>query len=834
MKLKHLLGTTALAMACSSLAIPLAHAQQASSQPAADSGGIEEVVVTARQRSENEVDVPISLQAFSKDQLEAANITDLNSLQYQAGFTFQQGVSTQGGGREFPALIMRGLQSTYGGDNSNSGSVFVDGIYVSAGLASINTADVSQVEVLKGPQNVYFGKNTFGGAINYITSNPSDEFEGSVEASGSERGDSNLIATIEGPLVEGLLDGRLMVEDYHKAAQYHATDGGDLGEEGTKSITGVLYATPSKDLWLRFRVHYQQDDDSAADLGFIQGTALGDTLTQCENVGHGTTATGANDPVNLVYPYFCTGKIPSLAKTGTSALDQNTFVPPDFAQALATNDWGGVSDPLDGKVPKLDHSGLRRDILELAFQAGYDLPDNFNFAFNAGYNKDASYDIWDLDRSNIQNYINGQPIVSNDLTIDARITSDPTQRLRALLGVSYFHSLYEVVQDDDNFYGQSGPEESVFAAYYSGPSLQTGNYVHETDSTKAIYGSLDFDITDWLTATAEARYQHDTVTDTNPYIDAPTLAKFDKSFDNFLPRFILKAHPQDDWTFYASYSEGVQPTNLQSGYIALNPAQQAYVDTALPGTGDYTKQATLDSWEIGAKQVLFDNRFQYGLALYDEKWNNQQTSVSVFNPSTCTVPEDNGVNPLCPLPYYGTSAYISNQARVKGIEFSGDALITDNWSADIEVDYKNAVWDKYFNNTLSNWTGGVSYFNGNDLSRVPKLSGVLSSTYRDHLVGDWNWYIRGQVTYTGSMYADDVNIGKTSAYARVNASLGFTKGNLNLELYAKNLFDDKNWDWASRVPSLVSASDNETFYNMGVLVQAPDRRDFGVKLNYKF
>ena len=255
MKFRHLLGTTALCVVSGCFAMPVAQAQT-TTQASTDTSGIETVTVTARQRSENEVDVPISIQAFSKDQLDAAGITDLNTLQYQAGFTFQEGVSTQGGGREFPALIMRGLQSTYGGDNSNSGSVFVDGIYVSAGLASINTADVTQVEVLKGPQNVYFGKNTFGGAINYITSNPSDEFGGSVEASASARGDANFIGTVEGPLIDGLLDGRLMVQDYHKAAQYHATDGGDLGEEGTKSITGVLYATPTNDLWIRVRAHY--------------------------------------------------------------------------------------------------------------------------------------------------------------------------------------------------------------------------------------------------------------------------------------------------------------------------------------------------------------------------------------------------------------------------------------------------------------------------------------------------------------------------------------------------------------------------------------------------
>ena len=104
------------------------------------------------------------MQLLSAAKIQAAGLFDLNTLQYQAGFTVQQAASTAAGGREFPSLIFRGLQSTYGGGQDNSGSLFVDGIYISAGQASIDTIDVTQIELLKGPQNVYFGKNTFASA----------------------------------------------------------------------------------------------------------------------------------------------------------------------------------------------------------------------------------------------------------------------------------------------------------------------------------------------------------------------------------------------------------------------------------------------------------------------------------------------------------------------------------------------------------------------------------------------------------------------------------------------------------------------------------------------
>jgi iron complex outermembrane receptor protein len=786
--------------------------------PAASSPSIEEIVVTARQRAENEVDVPISIQAFSASQIQANGINDLNSLQFQAGFTFQQAASTQAGGREFPALIMRGLQSTYGGGQDNSGSLFVDGIYISAGQASINTADVQQIEVLKGPQNVFFGKNTFGGAINFITSNPSNEFGGSVEASGSARGSNDVNLMVEGPIIDGILNGRLNLQNYEKAAQYHTTDGGDLGAEKTQSVTGTLYATPTDDLWLRFRGHYQQDDDSAADLGFIPGSVFGSAC----NAGHGTDASGAAVAVKLSAPYFC-GSIPSLGQTGGVVLDQNTAIPAAFATSLGNNDFGGAADPILADVPGLNHSGLRRDVLQLSAQAGYTLPYNANFELNAGYNKTQSDDIWDLDRSPNEIFINAQPIESSDLTIDGRVASDQSQFIRGVVGASFFHSHYELSQDDDNFYGYA-----PLSFIYSGTSIQSSSYVNETDNTWAVYGSVDYDIVSWLTATAEGRYQHDvlrdlTVSDT----------QYSKSFNNILPRFILRFHPEHSWDFYASYSEGIQPAQLQTGFINATPAQRAYLATVVPGANEYSPLAHLDSWEVGAKQELFDGRIQYGLALYDEKWDKQQTTAAVFNPVSCGFTYN---TPACPLSNSGTFLYLSNNAEIKGIEFNGSAQITDQLSADLSVDYKHGIWLQYYNSTLASFTGGVSHFDGNQISRVPSLSGAFSATYKDHLFDDWDWFIHPQVQYTGGMYESEINTAKTSAFARVNGQIGIQRGDLTLEFYAINLFDDKNWDFASRVPELANTADLFSNYStyLGVLVQAPDRQDVGFKLTYHF
>jgi iron complex outermembrane receptor protein len=171
---------TLLLAAASLLSQQNCRAQQ--SVASADSGGLEEIIVTARARSEQAIDVPISVQTF------------YNS----------QGMSTQGGGREFPTLVFRGLSTNFGYGFNDSGALFVDGIFVSGGTASVTMADVSQVEVLKGPQNVYFGKNTFGGAINLITSNPSEDFHGYANVGASTKDSFDDTFSVEGALVPNL------------------------------------------------------------------------------------------------------------------------------------------------------------------------------------------------------------------------------------------------------------------------------------------------------------------------------------------------------------------------------------------------------------------------------------------------------------------------------------------------------------------------------------------------------------------------------------------------------------------------------------------------------
>ena len=89
-------------------------------------------------------------------------------------------------------------------DNDNpllrTAAVFMDGVYVVGGIQSLNLQDVERVEIIKGPQSALFGRNTFAGAINYITKAPTDEMQLDVSALVAERNEYALGASLSGPI----------------------------------------------------------------------------------------------------------------------------------------------------------------------------------------------------------------------------------------------------------------------------------------------------------------------------------------------------------------------------------------------------------------------------------------------------------------------------------------------------------------------------------------------------------------------------------------------------------------------------------------------------------
>jgi len=157
-----------------------AFAQDADVAPAEeDTGGIEEIVVTAQKRAESAQDVPIAISVFSGESLSERAVTNVSQLTAVApNVNFDNGVAYTGSTAVLAASI-RGIGSSDFAFNIDPGvGVYVDGVYLARSVgANQDLLDTGRIEVLKGPQGTLFGRNTIGGAVSIVTRDPAGEFQ---------------------------------------------------------------------------------------------------------------------------------------------------------------------------------------------------------------------------------------------------------------------------------------------------------------------------------------------------------------------------------------------------------------------------------------------------------------------------------------------------------------------------------------------------------------------------------------------------------------------------------------------------------------------------------
>lgn len=172
--------------------------------PETAASGIADIVVTARRTAENLQSTPVAVTALGSQALEVAQIQDATDLQRVA-----PSFSIQTGGPSVSGLVfvsLRGQQNQNPGTaNDPTVATYIDGVYIPRpSQGQTDLADIERLEVLRGPQGTLFGRNTTGGAINILTSDPKDYFE--VLAKG-QVGNYNFTSaglTVNAPLGDGL------------------------------------------------------------------------------------------------------------------------------------------------------------------------------------------------------------------------------------------------------------------------------------------------------------------------------------------------------------------------------------------------------------------------------------------------------------------------------------------------------------------------------------------------------------------------------------------------------------------------------------------------------
>jgi iron complex outermembrane recepter protein len=841
-----------LATSTAVVALSIVMAAPVYAQPA-----LEEIIVTARKRDENLKEIPLSISAFSASDIEKGGFKGLEDIAFAApGMQF----SNQGGqipGRYTSAIRFRGMNVNSDSPSLQLGSLFIDGVYVLGGTSSIPLDDVERIEVIKGPQSAYFGRNTFGGAVNYITKNPSmSEYKGKFSASAATYSEFDISASHEGPLVEDKLAYRVGTRLYSKGSMFTASDGGDLGEESSKSINATLYATPTDALTAKFRAFYVKDDDGPAAGGIVAGIR-NDSCT-------GTTVATQDPATPTARPrnYIC-GVVPTqgnaISSIGTrQIIDSNTSLFPAQLGFIGrptflVDNLINRANRAEVNVPTIDSMGLERDIFRTSLALNYEFANGYDFDVQGGYNRLRANWLRDFGLSAIENWYSRDPQDAKDRSFEARITSPQDQPLKWLVGGNYYRQKF--VQS-----GSGGDSVSLCTTVISAPPpgerctrnpFFTGNtLLQNTDRIKAwgIFGSASYDITEELTASFEGRYQNNNAA-TAILTPAP-LTKIDK---NFLPRAILRYQPTDETNIYVSYAKGViqgQP-NAQIATATANELRQ--YQAQLPGVGPVLPAETLDMYELGWKQSLMDNRINFNVAGYYGEWKNQKGRGLGVIQEDCGSPSHGftgGCTTGSPLglgvpgqparnldgtPFLNSrNVNIPGNSKLWGVEWESAAAITEAWDAKFVLTYARSKYKDFLFNFVTP-IAGFSQMKGNANARFPKWSGSLTSGYTAELTQDWDWFFNGDLQYFGKAYVDESNLAQCNDYFLANARAGVEKESVRLELFVKNVFNDKNWAACSRWTDFDNAPNLALLtFNQGVAVSPQDKRQFGLRTSINF
>jgi iron complex outermembrane receptor protein len=526
----------------------------------------------------------------------------------------------------------------------------------------------------------------------------------------------------------------------------------------------------------------------------------------------------------MINPYFCNG-IPSLGSLNPAAILSGTVIPPALLNALASNNFGTTAAPVQGlllnQVPTENGAGLVRNNVQASLQGGVKFVEDAELQFSAGYNEQKSLNITSSDHTPADVFTSAFPFITTDLDLDARIVTNVKKPFRVVLGFNYFKTKYQETYDG-NFFGN-------FAN--SGPT-------NENTSTYAVYGSAEYDIVPTLTATGEMRYQSDKISDSSLYGQPASLVSpVAITYRHSLPRGVLRYHPSEDLSIYGSYSIGVQPPQLQTSFIEGDAFTQAAI-TAMGGGGSFTKDPTLQAWEVGVKKSFDSGHVFISLAYFNQIWKNALVANYIFNDpaNNCSTLPTVGVSATCPYPGSGVSVYSVSRNHIQGLEFEGTAHVTPQLTAHATVNWTDAKRSSYDDQSWGGpsgafTNGAVPNQNGNRVDLVPEIQVSADLTYKDHLAGDYDWFVHGVLNYTGSQYAEAADIAKLNGFYRANLSLGIAKGRYALEGYITNLFNDKNWNYAVRFP------DPAFFFgeaHQGVVAGAPNPRNFGFRLTAKF
>jgi len=739
---------------------------------------IEIIEVTATKRAESIQEVPVTVSALTGDSLETLGVSNFD--QY---VEFLPNVVFQGTGPGQNEIYIRGAATTQTNISVSSVQALQPSVafYLDEQPVSmqgrnldIYATDVERIEVLPGPQGTLFGASSQSGTVRLITNKPNhDGFAAGFDMGTSSTTGGDMSNSVEAYFNMSLTDSLAV-----RVAAYNDHQGGWI--DNILNVPGEGGYNGSAVVIDRISANFAKlADPENTPVTAPQNHALVEDNFNTAN--YAGARFGLSYLINDEWELLVQHTQQSLDTEGVFAYDPNLEGDTStnrFTPENNNDDFGLTTWTLSGRLEHLDivYTGgyLDRDINSTIDYTGYTNGGQFSAYYVCNYTAEPeAQECFDPTK-----FYKEQTSTSR-ITHEFRVNTSAENRWRVTAGVFYdsqelstigqfkiantelFPDLARTLQGTEGINSDGGPFPS---------EVSFVNDVTHTIDQIAVFGQLEFDITDTVTASFGARwYQIDDI-----YKGATTTADvsgrlraFGDGSDEALTEFfgaeeaaaiqaaiangqletslldsdgtltvddtIIKASldwkVSDDVMLFASYSEGFRPpvTNRVGGGSAANQ-EGAFDGFRIPV---YSTTDSLDNIELGFKSTLFDQTLRLNATAYYSKISDLQTSR--FDPTNISflVFTDN-----------------VGDAEIKGIDGDFTWVATDNLIISGAFSFIDTELM-----SINDELAGIAPAVGSRLPYSAEFSGNLQAEYFYHIAQDMTGYINGSISYTGERLA---------------------------------------------------------------------------------
>ena len=723
-------------------------------------GRIDEIIVTANKREQSLQDTAMSISALGGEEINDKSIISMADY-----LRFIPGVNQIDRGPGRNSIVIRGVSA-----DPQTGALAMGptvGIYLgdvpltgyseTGGSSDIKLVDMQRVEVLRGPQGTLYGDSSLGGTVRYIPVPPTQgNLEGSFKLGYSNTADTGgnnteMEALINVPLIEDELALRAVGYRFENDGYIDNLAASDPISAATAGLYGV--------------------SDLAVDESHVGSDKY---------VGGRTSVIWQpNDRFSLSMLYAKQ----ELEQTGFPEIE---LALGDYKQTrLLLSDTVANGKLIGGQERLGDDIDITNIVLK------YDLAWGIIVSSTSWVSEDS------IEARDIGSFFGGVPAPQKNTTDTSafieefRFTSNFESPFQMLVGLYY----QDVVKDRNSLLIYGGD----LSADPFGLGVLLGDTRTETEFKQtAVFGELSYDLTDNLKLTGGARYfdyEKDIVrSSVGAFGGTPvilTTAQKDPLF-----KANISYNLSDGMMFYAQWAEGFRlGTALNSDPAAIcDLDNDGLIDgTNLPLSGRSLDSDELESFELGGKFNLFDNRLALNAAIYQNDWEGIPVRIAT----------------LC-----GRKAVNAGKAKTQGFEVEGQLKITEMFSLFFGGSYINAELEE---DAPSLGT------DGDRLPGSPEYNYNVGLKYKFFLTGRPS-SIRTDYAYVGGFHNNLQQIGTQAGdYGILNLKASMKFKAIELEVFGKNLTNTDKLTW---VGTVFSNADGRAFQSRP--------RTFGLKIGYEF